>query len=158
MWEELAEIGVQPLRSEEEVDAVLGAREGTALLVINSVCGCAAGGCRPGVTLALQNERIPDRLGTVFAGVDTEATERAREYLPYPPSSPNIVLFKNGEPIIAMQRSHIEVMSPVQIANALVEAFNTECTRKGPSVDQEIFDQHKHVKRCGSSIPLYSGE
>jgi bacilliredoxin len=158
MWQELANIGIQPLTSPEEVDAVLGANEGTALLVINSVCGCAAGGCRPGVALALQNEKIPNRLATVFAGVDAEATERARGYADYAPSSPNIAVFKDGKVLFALQRHHIERMTPVEIANELVKVFNAHCDREGPSVPPEVFEGNEQVQQCGSSIPLYSGD
>lgn len=159
MWEELLAVGIEPLHTPEEVDAVFGGdAKGTTLLVINSVCGCAAGGCRPGVMLALQNDVIPDKLVTVFAGVDTEATQRAREYMPHlPPSSPNIVLFKDGKPTHALQRAHIERMTPVDIANALREIFNQECTRKGPSVPKDVFDKVDPIQQCGSSIPLYQG-
>ncbi|NUM52994.1 MAG: BrxA/BrxB family bacilliredoxin [Candidatus Hydrogenedentes bacterium] len=159
MWEELAAVGIRPLTTPEEVDAVLGPdTKGTTLLVINSVCGCAAGGCRPGVMLALQNDLIPDHLVTVFAGVDREATQRAREFMPQiPPSSPNIVLFKDGKPTHALQRMHIERMTAVDIGNALRDIFNKECTRQGPSVAKEEYDKIDPVQQCGSSIPLYQG-
>jgi putative YphP/YqiW family bacilliredoxin len=111
MWEELVAVGIQPLTTPEEVDAVLGEKTGSTLVVLNSVCGCAAGNCRPGVMLALQNERIPDRLVTVFAGMDTEAVQQARGYFDFQPSSPNVVLFKDGAPVMALQRFHIERMS-----------------------------------------------
>ncbi|MBM3290466.1 MAG: BrxA/BrxB family bacilliredoxin [Candidatus Hydrogenedentes bacterium] len=159
MWEELAAVGVQPLTTPEEVDNVLGnGATGTTLLVINSVCGCAAGGCRPGVMLALQNDLIPDNIVTVFAGVDREATQRARDYMAQiPPSSPNIVLFRDGKPTHALQRMHIERMTAVDIGNALRDIFNKECTRKGPSVPKDVFDRIDPVQQCGSSIPLYQG-
>jgi putative YphP/YqiW family bacilliredoxin len=159
MWEELVTVGIKPLTTPEQVDEVLGNNPtGTTMLVINSVCGCAAGGCRPGVMLALQNGVIPDQSVTVFAGVDTEATQRAREYMSgIPPSSPNIVLFKDGKPLYAIQRSHIERMTPVDIANSLREIFNKECTRKGPSIPAEEFERIDPVQQCGSTIPLYQG-
>ncbi|GMU91741.1 MAG: UPF0403 protein [Candidatus Hydrogenedentota bacterium] len=159
MWEELAAVGITPLHTPEEVDAAIGSdAQGTALLVVNSVCGCAAGGCRPGVMLALQHDVIPDRLVTVFAGVDTEATQRARELMPQiPPSSPCIVLFKDGKPTHALQRAHIERMTPVDIANALREIFTKECTRQGPSIPSEEFQKIEPVQQCGSTIPLYQG-
>ncbi len=159
MWEELANVGIKPLHTPGEVDAVLGeGATGSTLLVINSVCGCAAGGCRPGVMLALQNDVIPDNLVTVFAGVDTEATQRAREYMTgIPASSPNIVLFKDGKPTHALQRSHIERMTAVDIANALREIFNKECTAQGPSIPKDQYDKVNPVQQCGSSIPLYQG-
>lgn len=158
MWEELAAHGVEPLHSPEEVDAVLGQKGGTTLLVINSVCGCAAGSCRPGVGLALQNDLIPDRLATVFAGVDTEAVARAREFTNYPASSPNIAIFQDGQVVHALERKHIERMTAIDIANNLRDVFNKICTAKGPSVPPEVFDKTESVQQCGSSIPLYRAD
>lgn len=153
MWEELAAVGVRPLTQPEEVDAVLSGTAGTVLCVINSVCGCAAGGARPGVTLALQNDLIPDELVTVFAGMDTEAVARAREYLaPVPPSSPCIALFKEGKPVHVLERRHIERMSAVDIANNLRQVFNELCTRKGPSVPPEVYENLESVQMCGSTL------
>ena len=157
MWEELANVGVEPLNTPEAVDEVLG-KPGISLMVINSVCGCAAGSCRPGVGLALQNEKIPDQLGTVFAGVDTEAVDHLRTKLPYPPSSPNIVIFKDGEPVHALERRHIEMMTAVDIANNLVAAFEQVCTAQGPSVPKEVFEGNDHADQCGSTIPMYKGD
>src|SRR5690554_49596 len=95
MWEELANVGVKPLTTAEDVDKVLGKKEGTVLCIVNSVCGCAAGGARPGASLSLQNELIPDELVTVFAGMDQEAVAQARSYMDQiPPSSPCIAVFK----------------------------------------------------------------
>ena len=157
MVEELTNIGVESLESPEEVDDLL-ARPGSALLVVNSVCGCAAGNCRPGVALALQNKKIPNHLGTVFAGVHMEAVERARERMPQvPPSSPSIALFKDGSLIGVLERRHIEQMTAVDIANALTKAFEENCEREGPSVPLEVFEGNQHVDRCGSTIPLYGG-
>jgi len=159
MWEELEFVGFQSLTTPEEVDAVLGQNTGTVLLVINSVCGCAAGGCRPGVTQALQNSTIPDTLVTVFAGVHTEATQRARYYMPgIPPSSPNAVLFKNGRAVHVLERRHIEAMSAEEVARNLVSVFDRECSRPGPSVPREVFERLDPVQECGSSIPLYPGD
>ncbi len=157
MWEELANIGVQPLTTPEEVEQVMSETEGTTMVVVNSVCGCAAGNCRPGVALALQHDKIPDRMVTVFAGMDTEAVAKAREYFGFQPSSPNIVLFKDGQLAGALQRMHIEQMTAVDIANTLTNAFDEICTRQGPSVPPEVFDKNEHVDQCGSSIPLYKG-
>jgi putative YphP/YqiW family bacilliredoxin len=108
---------------------VLEQESGTTLVVVNSVCGCAAGAARPGVKLAVQHSDVkPDRLVTVFAGVDKEATQTAREYmLPYPPSSPSIALFKNGELVHFVERHHIEGRSAEMIANHLVMAFDEYC-------------------------------
>lgn len=126
---ELTDLGAQDLRSAAAVDELMNAsRKGTTLLVVNSVCGCAAGGARPAVRMALENTKKPDRIGTVFAGVDTEATARAREYFAgYPPSSPSMGLFKDGELVLMIERSMIEGRYPQQIAAALADAFDTYC-------------------------------
>ncbi len=159
MWEELVQVGIRPLTTPEEVDEVLGRQGETTLLVVNSVCGCAAGGCRPGVMLSLQNEIIPDNLVTVFAGMDTEATQRAREYMNgYQPSSPNAVVFKDGKPIMVLQRRDIERMTAVDIANHLVSTYNAHCSRKGPSVAPEVLESIVPMQRCSSTIPLYQGD
>lgn len=159
MWEELAEVGVQPLATVEEVDTYLTDQAtGTTMVVINSVCGCAAGACRPGVMAALQNDKIPDNLVTVFAGVDTEAVQRVRDYVTeFPPSSPNVLVYQDGKLVHALQRHNIEQMSAVDIANNLKNVFDNVCTRQGPSVPSETFDKIDPVEQCGSSIPLYPG-
>lgn len=159
MVEELTTVGVKSLSTPEEVDQAVLHSDGITMVVINSVCGCAAGNCRPGVTLALQNDKIPDNLTTVFAGVDSDAVARARELMPeVPPSSPCIALFKDGQLMGILERRHIERMTAVDIANALTKVFNEHCTRQGPSVPPEVFEQNESVKRCGSSIPLYQGD
>ena len=128
MREDLTKLGVKELRAPEEVDDVLQNREGTTLLVINSVCGCAAGNARPAVRIALQHETLPDRLTTVFAGQDKEATAQARSYITdYPPSSPSIALFKDGNLVNIIQRYQIEGRSPEQISADLTAAFDTYC-------------------------------
>jgi putative YphP/YqiW family bacilliredoxin len=129
MREDLTRLGINELLTPEQVaEALESSKEGTTLLVINSVCGCAAGQCRPGVAKALQNDVKPDRLYTVFAGQDKEATAKAREYLaPYPPSSPSIALFKNGELAHFIQRHQIEDRSADMIAGDLVGAFENFC-------------------------------
>ncbi len=128
MREDLTKLGVKELRAPEEVDDVLQNREGTTLLVINSVCGCAAGNARPAVRIALQHEKLPDRLTTVFAGQDKEATTQARSYITeYPPSSPSIALFKDGNLVNMIQRYQIEGRSPEQISADLTAAFDTYC-------------------------------
>ena len=158
MWEELANVGVRPLTTAEDVDTVLGKDEGTVLCVVNSVCGCAAGGARPGVALALQGEIIPDELTTVFAGMDQEAVAQARGYMDgVVPSSPCIALFKDGKPIHVLERRHIERMTAVDIANNLSAVFKETCSRKGPSVSPEVFNSNDHVDTCGSSISPYQG-
>lgn len=128
MSKDLEAVGFQSLETPEEVVEVLENQEGTTLLVVNSVCGCAAAMARPGVKIALQNEKLPDHLYTVFAGVDTEATSKAREYLlPYPPSSPSIALFKEGRLVHFIERHHIEGRNAMMIAENLKAAFNEYC-------------------------------
>ena len=128
MRDELTRLGIKELRTPDEVVENLPYAEGTALVVINSVCGCAAGQCRPGVAKALQNEAIPNHLFTVFAGQDKEATAKAREYFaPYPPSSPSIALMKDGELVAFIERHNIENRSADEIAEELTGLFNHYC-------------------------------
>ncbi len=158
MWEELANIGVRPLTTIDDVDAVLSKDSGTVLCIVNSVCGCAAGSARPGVSLALQSELIPDELVTVFAGMDQEAVSKARDYMVgVAPSSPCIALFKDGKPIHVLERRHIERMNAMEIANNLSAVFKETCERTGPSVPTEVFDSNEHVDTCGSTISPYQG-
>ncbi len=130
MREELVAAGFQELLSSDDVDRFMGEKEGTALLVINSVCGCAAGMARPGVRLALQNaDAKPDRLGTVFAGQDAEATAQARGLIPQvPPSSPSMALFKDGELVHFVPRHRIEGQDLEGVARDLTEAFEQHCS------------------------------
>jgi putative YphP/YqiW family bacilliredoxin len=124
MREELTRLGVQELLTGGEVDEWFANEQGTALLVVNSVCGCAAGQARPSVALALKHANRPDRVATVFAGQDTEATEKARSYFAdFPPSSPSMVLFKDGELVHFVPRHRIESRSAEDIAAELTEAF-----------------------------------
>ncbi len=128
MREELVAAGVRELRSADEVDAALGESEGTTLLIVNSVCGCAAGQARPGVRAALTHGVTPDRAVTVFAGQDLEATARAREYFAdIPPSSPSIALFKDGEVAYFVPRHRIENRSAQELADDLTGAFERFC-------------------------------
>lgn len=129
MKNQLTTAGFDELLSADDVDNHMKDHKGTSLMVINSVCGCAAGTARPGVLLALQNsEKKPDHLTTVFAGFDTDATQKAREYtLPYPPSSPAVALFKDGELAHFVERHHIEGRSAEMIANHLQEVFKEFC-------------------------------
>jgi putative YphP/YqiW family bacilliredoxin len=128
MRDDLVRIGFQELRTAQDVDGVLGAETRTTLLVVNSVCGCAAGAARPGVYLSLQGEDKPEVLTTVFAGQDMEATERARQYIAgYPPSSPAVALFKDQELVYMMERHQIEGSTPQEIAAALQEAYAEHC-------------------------------
>ncbi len=155
MWQELAAVGVEPLTTPEQVDAALAAPTGTVLVIVNSICGCAAGYARPGAMLALQGPVIPDRSVTVFAGVDRDAVNRAREHMAgYPPSSPSMGLFKDGKHVFMLERSAIEQMTAEQVAAALRAAFDQHCTRPGPSVDPQTFAQLQPHRGCGSQIPL----
>ena len=155
MWEELAYVGVEPLTTADQVREVLDKREGTVMVVINSVCGCAAGGARPGVARALQHKVIPDRSVTVFAGVDREATEMARAYMkPLPPSSPCVALFRDGELVYALQRHQIEMMDANGIAQALIEGFDEFCKAEGPSIPREQYEKLVYQQICSSSILL----
>lgn len=128
MAKDLTDFGFQGLTTPQDVDTVLNQPSGTVLVVVNSVCGCAAGNARPGVKLSLQGEKRPEKLVTVFAGVDKAATERAREYmLPYPPSSPSIALFKDGKLVHFLERHHIEGRPAPVIAENLKMAFERYC-------------------------------
>lgn len=128
MSKELTDFGFEALASDQDVINCIENMEGTALLVVNSVCGCAAANARPGVRMAIQNDKIPTKLYTVFAGVDREATEKAREYLlPYPPSSPAIALFKDGNLVHMVERRNIEGHTAQMIAQNLTTAFDMYC-------------------------------
>jgi putative YphP/YqiW family bacilliredoxin len=128
MAQELENYGFESLTTPESVDEILGEKSGTVLVVVNSVCGCAAANARPGALQAIKNEKKPGKLVTVFAGVDREATEKARQYmLPYPPSSPAIALFKDGQLVHFLERHHIEGRSSEIIATNLQLAFDRFC-------------------------------
>jgi len=128
MAKDLTDFGFEGLTTPDEVNTALDIKEGTALLVVNSVCGCAAAMARPGAKLSLQNDKTPVKAYTVFAGVDKEATERAREFLlPYPPSSPSIALFKDGKLVHFIERHHIEGRPAEVIADNLKQAFDHYC-------------------------------
>jgi putative YphP/YqiW family bacilliredoxin len=129
MREELTRLGVEELRTPEAVDAAVKDASGTLMIVVNSICGCAAGKARPGVALALKHEVRPDRVATVFAGGDIEATEKARGYFTgYRPSSPSIGILKNGELVYMMERWQIEGKGPNEIASELRDAFENHCS------------------------------
>ncbi|MCJ8290613.1 MAG: BrxA/BrxB family bacilliredoxin [Crocinitomicaceae bacterium] len=128
MKEDLTSVGFSQLTAPSDVDEIIKNTEGTLLLVVNSVCGCAAGNLRPGVKLSLNSDVTPTALGTVFAGVDGEATSQARKYfLPYPPSSPSIALFKDGKLVHFLERHHIEGGTAQMIADNLSEAYKEFC-------------------------------
>ncbi len=129
MAKDLTDYGFESLTTPEEVIDALENTPGTLLLVVNSVCGCAAANARPGAKLSLKNQKTPDRLVTVFAGVDREATGKAREYLlPYPPSSPSIALFQDGNLVTMIERHQIEGRSAYQIADDLKKSFDEYCS------------------------------
>ena len=128
MKEDLTNVGFEQLIDSESVDQFLTQESGTLLVVVNSVCGCAAGNMRPGVKLSLQHSKKPEILTTVFAGVDTDAVSQARKYfLPYPPSSPSIALFKDGKLVHFLERHHIEGGSAQMIAANLAAAYDAYC-------------------------------
>ncbi len=128
MAAELTKDGIRSLKTPEEVDAVLGPAKGTTMVVVNSVCGCAAANARPGARLAAKHAKRPDNLVTVFAGVDRAATERARSYFKgYMPSSPSIALLKDGQCVFMLQRHEIEGRDPQAIAQRLTNAFDQHC-------------------------------
>jgi putative YphP/YqiW family bacilliredoxin len=125
---DLTEAGFQEMKTSDEVTAVLDQKEGSVLVMINSVCGCAAGNARPAVKMAAQHSKIPTKLTTVFAGQDKEAVAKVRDYcLPYPPSSPSIALFKDGELVHFIERHHIEGRPADLIAQNLIQAFEEYC-------------------------------
>jgi putative YphP/YqiW family bacilliredoxin len=153
MREELVAVGFKELLDPAAVDEALARREGSTLVVINSVCGCAAGNVRPGVALALQNARIPDRLVTVFAGMEKLAVKRVREHLgPQPPSSPFLALFQGGELVWSMPRAQLESRTALDVATALVAAFDAHASRPGPSIPREEFEKLGFTATCGCSL------
>ena len=128
MREDLTRLGVEEWRTADAVDSAVKNNQGTLMVVVNSICGCAAGKARPGVALALQHEVKPDKVATVFAGADIEATERARSYFTgYGPSSPSIAILKDGELVYMLERSQIEGRDATQIAGELTQAFEKHC-------------------------------
>ena len=157
MRDELVAVGFKELLTVKDVvESLLVNDDKTALVMINSVCGCAAGSARPGVSLALQNNIIPDKLFTVFAGQERDAVDQVRQMITnYPPSSPSVALFKNGKLIYFMPRLEIEGNSAETISSELRTAFDELCSNQGPSVSPEHFASVMHAKSCGSKIPLY---
>lgn len=128
MKEDLTNVGFVQLETASAVDQAIPSSEGVTLVVVNSVCGCAAGNLRPGVKLSLNNEKTPAQLYTVFAGVDTEATQQARNYfLPFPPSSPSVALFKDGILVHFLERHNIEGVTAAMIAENLAAAYDEFC-------------------------------
>lgn len=157
MRDELTYVGFEEMLTPQLVEDKLGLNDDkVSLVLINSVCGCAAGSARPGATHAVMNEIIPDRLLTVFAGQDRDAVDQVRNnYLGgFPPSSPSMALVKNGEVLFMLPRHHIEGRSPQDVAEVLIEQFNEHCSRKGPSISEEAYAKLVHARACGSKIPL----
>jgi putative YphP/YqiW family bacilliredoxin len=153
MRDELVFVGFEELLTPEAVDTAMQ-QPGTTLVMVNSVCGCAAGSARPGVTAALQHGTIPDRMVTVFAGMERDAVDRMRTHLgDVPPSSPFIALFKDGQPVYFLQRFEIEGTSAQDVATRLKAAFNKHCTRQGPSIPADRYAELEHAVMCGSKIP-----
>lgn len=133
MRAELTRLGMQELRTPEQVDQAVRSK-GTVMIVVNSVCGCAAGKARPGIALALQHAKRPDLAATVFAGADVEATDRARAYFaPYPPSSPSVGLLQDGKLVFMLQRRDIENRDAASIAATLTAAFDQYCQELTPA-------------------------
>ena len=159
MRDELVAVGFTELLTPEEVEKAIKVNDDkTTLVMINSVCGCAAGSARPGISLALQNDVIPDKLFTGFAGQDRDAVDKIRELVGnLPASSPSFALFKNGELVHFMHRHEIEGRMPEEISEYWGPIFNQKCSNKGPSITPEQFAQVLHAKSCGSKIPLYNG-
>ena len=125
MREELTRIGVEELRTPEDVQKTIENSTGTVMVVVNSICGCAAGKARPGIARALQHSVRPDKVGTVFAGADIEATEKARSYFTgYEPTSPSIAILKDGQLVYMMERRQIEGRDASQVAGELIQAFD----------------------------------
>lgn len=154
MRDELTFVGFEELTTPSQVEQAMLAQEGSLLVFINSVCGCAAGSARPGVTAALQHSVIPDRSVTVFAGQDRDAVDLMRSYLPgVAPSSPSIALFKNGSLVHVIQRFEIEGQEPESLASRLTRVFDAHCTRTGPSISPEKYQELEHAIACGSTIP-----
>ena len=131
--DEVTRLGVQELRTPEEVDTLLTNTKGAVLVFVNSVCGCAGGVARPGLALALKHKTVPDKLTTVFASEDREATARAREYFEdMPPSSPSIALLRDGKLVHMIHRHQIEISTPQGVAAMLTEAFDKYCRTEAP--------------------------
>jgi putative YphP/YqiW family bacilliredoxin len=131
MRQDLTQYGVVETRSPEEVDHTLGPDSGTVLMIVNSVCGCAAGKARPAVGMALRHGLKPDKVATVFAGADLEAVTRVRELLPgVPPSSPSMAIFRDGKPVFVLHRHQIETRQAPEIAQLLTRAFDQYCVKE----------------------------
>ncbi|HEO66231.1 MAG TPA: BrxA/BrxB family bacilliredoxin [Spirochaetes bacterium] len=155
MREELTAVGFTEVFTIEEVDKyIANKKDETVLVAVNSVCGCSAGCARPGVGAALQNDKIPDHSITLLAGQEKTAINHIRDtYLSdYNPSSPNMILFKNGKILKFFERIHIQELTAETLADQLVDTFNEHCTKTGPSVPKEEYDKLSFTITCGSKI------
>lgn len=156
---ELTSVGFDELLTPEDVDKMLDRKDDeTVMVVLNSVCGCAAGSLRPGAIMASQHNTIPNHLVTLFAGMEKDAVDHYRsKYLAnHMPSSPSMALFKNGQPIHILHRANVEGRQAEDIAEELKAVFDKECNRQGPSISEEEFEKISQGKRiCGSKIPKY---
>lgn len=158
MRDELTDVGFKELITLEEVDDILLNRpDESVLLVVNSVCGCAAGNARPGVSLALQHRTIPENLVAVFAGMDKKVVEYVRQRFlsDYVPSSPCFALLRNGEVEFIMERKDLIDKSPEEIADILTAVFDNKCKGTGPSISPEKYTQLENVVMCSSDLPRY---
>ncbi len=161
MRDELTYVGFTELLTPDKVDEIITQSkersDETFFVVVNSVCGCAAGSARPGVTSALQNDIIPDNLYTVFAGMEKAAVRQLRKYLePNLPSSPCMALFKGGELIEMIHRHDIEARSAGETTESIVKLFNDYCDAAGPSIPREKFDKLVSEQICGSTLEPYT--
>lgn len=155
MRDELKAVGFTEVFTIEEVDDYLkNKKDETVLVVLNSVCGCSAGCVRPGISAALQNATIPDHIITLFAGQEKDAIAHLRgEYLTnYESSSPNIILFKNGEIVQFLERMHIQEHTPESLSTKVVEIFDAHCKKAGPSIPAEEYDKLSFTISCGSNV------
>lgn len=157
--DELLQVGFQDLYSPGDVDQAINA-QGTTLLVLNSVCGCSAGAARPGVSAALQSTKIPDRMVALFAGQEKAAVAhlRTKYFGQSAPSSPNVALFQDGKLVMHMERHHIQQMDAQSIADVLAAEFQKICTKEGPSIPQEKYENLAYVVSCGSTMPRLDGK
>jgi putative YphP/YqiW family bacilliredoxin len=154
MRDELTAVGFEELLTPEAVDSAVRDKSGVMLVVVNSVCGCAAGSARPAATLALQHSVIPDHFVTVFAGQEREAVDRMRSYFTgFAPSSPNMAIFKDGKLVVMLQRHDIEGRSADELAEVLRKYFDELATRPGPSISPEEFEKLTYDHTCGSRVP-----